>query len=69
MLLFADDLKLFHTIMTPNDAGLLQDDIIVLYDWGSFLLNISKCKVLTFLRKRTQFHYINYYLHDLDFRT
>lgn len=61
MLLFADDLKLFRIIKSPNDAVLLQNDINVLSDWCSknnLLLNVSKCKVLTFSKKRVK------YLHD-----
>ena len=66
MLLFADDLKLFRIIKTSNDAELLQNDINVLCDWcnqNNLLLNISKCKVLTFSRKRTPY-LSNYYLND-----
>lgn len=51
MLLFADDLKLFLIIETPNYAELLQNYISFLNDWcakNSLLINIFKCKVLTF---------------------
>jgi len=42
-LLFADDLKLFHTVNNQNEADLLQLDLNTLYEWfinNNFSLNI-----------------------------
>jgi len=63
MLLFADDLKLFHINKSPNDVVLLQNDLNVLSDWCSknnLLLNVFKYKVLTFSKKREKYLYDSY---------
>lgn len=68
MLLFADDLKLFRIIENSNDSELLQNYINILYNWctqNCLPLNISKCKVLTFSKKRSPYLY-NYYLNDFE---
>ena len=68
MLLFADDLKLFRIIKSPDDAVLLQNEINVLSNWCSknnLLLNVSKCKVLTFSRKREKYIY-DYLLYESE---
>ena len=49
LLLFADDIKLYHSIKSENDILLLQEDINKLYSWlSTWLLNFSipKCKIL-----------------------
>ena len=60
-LLFADDLKIFRTIETANDAIVLQDDINALNKWceaNKLLLNVNKCNVISFTRQ------LNCYKHD-----
>ena len=55
VLLYADDLKIYSTIKTLNDALALQKDLNVFCSWtvkNRLLLNVSKCKVLTFHRKK-----------------
>lgn len=64
MLLYANDLKLFRIIKNSNDSELLQNDLNYLYNWCDFnnlYLNVSKCKVMTFTKKRTP------YLHNYHF--
>ena len=54
-LLFADDLKIYRRIDSMNDCLLLQGDIDRLTSWCSqnnVELNISKCKFISFTRKR-----------------
>jgi len=43
--MFADDIKLYHTIHSPEDCLILQNDIDVLLEWA-FILQRMKCKVL-----------------------
>lgn len=55
ILLFADDAKLFRTIKTPLDSNLLQYDLDNISNWcdnNKLYLNVSKCKIITFTRKR-----------------
>lgn len=52
-LLFADDLKIFHSIQTVDDCLLLQEDLNRLASWcqhNLLDLNVSKCQSLTCLR-------------------
>ena len=54
-LFFADDLKIYRKINSMNDSKLLQDDIDCLVSWCSenkMELNTSKCKFISFTRKR-----------------
>ena len=54
-LLFADDVKLYHKIVTPEDSLLLQADLTRLADWSrlwKLQLNPSKCKSFTITLKR-----------------
>nr|CAH7714539.1 unnamed protein product [Callosobruchus chinensis] len=54
-LMFADDIKLFATIESNEDCVMLQQQLSVLRDWCErfkLQLNISKCKVLSFSRKK-----------------
>lgn len=62
LLLFADDNKLYKLIKETSDRFLLQSDINALADWcekNDLELNIEKCKILSFSRKRefTQYTY------------
>lgn len=57
ILLFADDAKLFRIIktQTPLDTKLLQYDLDNISNWcdkNKLYLNVSKCKIITFTRKR-----------------
>nr|CAH7749762.1 unnamed protein product [Callosobruchus chinensis] len=54
-LMFADDLKLYTCIYSVADCDLLQEQIKSLQGWCSInqlQLNVSKCKVVTFTRKK-----------------
>ena len=56
IVLFADDLKLFHSIQQLNDTSTLQAKLIKLSNWCSknrISLNIEKCAVLSFSRSTT----------------
>ena len=49
LLMFADDIKLYCTIRSPEDCLTLQSDIDVLFEWSNHWLlsfNVVKCKVL-----------------------
>jgi hypothetical protein len=53
-LLFADDIKIYRAISSPEDCNLLQSDIDAIRDWcaaNSMKLNIDKTNVITFSRK------------------
>lgn len=55
ILLFADDAKLFRIIKTPLDSKQLQYDLDNISNWcdnNKLYLNVSKCKIITFTRKR-----------------
>jgi hypothetical protein len=59
-LLFADDIKIYRAISSPEDCNLLQSDIDSIRDWcaANFMkLNIDKTKVITFSRKTNNFIY------------
>ena len=43
---FADDVKMFRTIVTVNDFLQLQQDINLLYEKWQLKFNISKCYLL-----------------------
>jgi len=63
-LLFADDLKFFRVIKSSLDSILLQNDLNRLSIWckkNKLMLNIDKCKVMTFSRSRNPVIH-NYYL-------
>ena len=56
-LLYADDMKLFHKITTPDDASRLQNDLNTLSQWSAewkLQLNPEKCKSFTMSLKRNQ---------------
>lgn len=66
-LLFADDLKLFRLIKSTSDSILLQNDLNRLSVWcknNKLLLNVDKCKVMTFSRSRNPVIH-NYYLDNV----
>ncbi|CAI6374008.1 unnamed protein product [Macrosiphum euphorbiae] len=51
--MFADDIKLFHRISTPQDCILLQDDLNSLVTWAAthgLDLCIPKCSLMAFYR-------------------
>jgi hypothetical protein len=63
-LLFADDLKSYHSISDVDDCKLLQHDIDSLQNWcldNGTKLNLSKTTVISFTRK-TNSIYFNYKL-------
>jgi len=66
VLLFADDIKIFLKIRSPSDCLKLQSDLNSFNEWTQALgltLNISKCHIMTFSRKRQHiFH--PYHLSD-----
>lgn len=58
--MYADDLKVFMPIRTIDDALKLQTDLDRLSEWcnnNSLFLNVSKCKAMTFHRKRIAMHF------------
>ncbi|KAG6451642.1 hypothetical protein O3G_MSEX007258 [Manduca sexta] len=65
-LLFADDLKIYRTIHTPNDTKEIQDDLLRIQDWCiniSMELNPSKCFHIKFTKKKSSIH-SNYMIKD-----
>ena len=53
-LLFADDLKIFHSISVPEDCDILPENINALSSWcasNRLLLNKNKCFKVTYSRK------------------
>lgn len=64
--MFADDLKLYKRVASQEDCLLLQHDLNRLSNWciiNRLDLNISKCKIMTFSRKKTIINY-SYSLQD-----
>ena len=60
VLLFADDLKLYTKISCQMDSNIIQQSLNIIYEWSydnKLELNISKCFVLSFSRKRAVFEY------------
>lgn len=67
--MYADDLKVFMPIRTFDDALKLQTDLDRLSVWcknNSLFWNVSKCKAMTFHRKRTAMQFA-YQLNKADF--
>ena len=57
---YADDLKIYKTINSDDDAILLQNKINILSTWctvNDLNLNIKKCSVITFARKKNLMNY------------
>lgn len=53
--LYADDLKVYHRIKSVGDCLAMQRDLDALHLWSlnnSLMLNIGKCNVMSFFRKR-----------------
>lgn len=53
LLMFADDVKLFRSVVSEGDSIILQNDINKFYQWchnNKMDLNIEKCNVITFSR-------------------
>ncbi|XP_075167631.1 uncharacterized protein LOC142239736 [Haematobia irritans] len=71
--MYADDVKLFVSFDNASDSLLLQEDIDKLADWcasncTSMLLNLVKCKKMTFSRRvceQTEYYVGNYRLENL----
>lgn len=60
ILLYADDLKIFKSISSLNDCTLLQEDFQNFLSWcneNHLILNMEKCKIITFSKKTHVFHY------------
>ena len=60
VLIYADDVKLFHRINSPSDCSVLQNALNVFVDWCNDLdldLNVGKCKVMSFSRKKNVINY------------
>ena len=59
-LLYADDLKIFRSMLTPLDSLVLQTDIDAVHEWcqlNGMQLNVNKCKTISFSRLHTHLHY------------
>jgi hypothetical protein len=59
-LLFADDVKIYRAVKSPQDCDLLQSDIYSIQGWciaNCMKLNISKTKVISFSRKTNMLIY------------
>ena len=59
-LLYADDLKIFRSMLTPLDYLVLQNDIDAVHEWcqlNGMQLNVDKCKSICFSRLLTHLHY------------
>jgi hypothetical protein len=53
-ILFADDIKTYHSISKVNDCELLQSDIDSVQSWcfeNDIILNVGKTTVISFTRK------------------
>ena len=60
ILIYADDVKLFYRIGSPSDCFVLQNALNVFVKWCNDMdldLNVSKCKVMSFSRKKNVFSY------------
>lgn len=58
--LYADDIKIFKQVKNHQEAALLQQDLDRLVDWykiNGLELNIKKCKVMSFSRKKEIIRY------------
>ena len=58
--IYADDVKIYRSIVSANDSLLLQIDLNAFYDWcikNGIILNIDKCKVMNFTRKNNTISY------------
>lgn len=65
-LMYADDLKIYATIKSISDCDKFQDDVDRFGDWShdnKLLLNVKKCKLMTFCRNKTKIE-VPYVLYD-----
>jgi len=56
ILKFADDTKLFRTVVDQNDHVMLQKDLDIVSEWADrwqMKFNVSKCKTMQYGRKNT----------------
>lgn len=66
--IYADDVKIFKDVNHLEDALRLQTDLNAFSDWcykNKLLLNVNKCKKMTFSRKRDLFDY-NYKINNSE---
>ena len=69
-IMYADDMKLFMRINTPEDSENFQMDIDRMYNWCTewkMSLNIQKCAVITFTLKTNYPEFI-YHINDTELR-
>jgi len=62
-LLFADDFKIFKSILSESDMILLQKDIDRVIDWSkinSLPINESKCQLMVFAKNKSRFEDVQY---------
>lgn len=60
-LIFADDLKIYKSIITENDCINLQNNLDIVSHWcvlNKVGINAAKCKVVTFTKKKNHIIYI-----------
>jgi Reverse transcriptase (RNA-dependent DNA polymerase) len=58
---YADDLKLFKQIVSVEDGQRFQSDLDRLQKWcleNKFVLNVSKCKAITFGRRKNPIEHV-----------
>lgn len=66
-LMYADDLKLFRRVRTPEDSAALQADLDKLCTWSEtwkLKLNPIKCKAISFTLRKNPVHF-DYKLHNV----
>jgi len=66
-LLFADDLKIFCRISSPEDSAFLQSKLNDLDNWCSInklTLNVAKCNIITFSRKKKNTTHFDYFINQ-----
>lgn len=67
-LFYADDLKIYHIISNSSDALFLQANLQALEDWciiNKLDLNVSKCHVISFSRKKSKI-LSNYHINGIQ---
>lgn len=67
---YADDMKLYYVIKGPQDAHFLHQELEVFDDWcriNRMSLNVSKCSVISFGRKRAM-HFHDYTLRGISLK-
>ena len=66
-LMFADDLKIFNSVASISDCHQLQQDLDNLYLWcvnNKLHLNVAKCYVMTFTKKKIHILQYDYYINN-----